>query len=118
MIINNFSEVQLLFLGKKMLECTKSNPESVEDLENLLLEVDALKICTGGPSKKYYKSIRLECASSDEILWRHSKCPLIITSGSICKHCASLHNILAQNLNRKKNLNKRRIRIPASPTLK
>lgn len=107
-----------LFLGQKNIELESINdPKSQEDLENLLVKVDKLVICTGGPEVKACTKIHLQCAYKDEKnKWRHNRCPIIIMKGSVCQYCVSLHKTLAQNIDRQRSCKNRLVCL--SPTTK
>ena len=88
-------------------------PTTAEEMEHILQKVDSYKICSGGPSIKYYKSVHSECAFKDESNWRHNKCPIILGKGTICMHCVDLHRLLSRSLDNQK-FTKKRIRLPKS----
>nr|XP_033331864.1 uncharacterized protein LOC117223601 [Megalopta genalis] len=102
-ILNCQSEIQLRILGKKIdMQFVKNKPKSIHELENLIMEVDTLKTCVGGPTIKYYRNVHPECAYKDQVTWRHNKCSIILQAGSVCKHCLLLHTILPRHVNKKK----------------
>lgn len=107
-----------LFLGQKNVELESiSDPKSQEDLENILIKVDKLVLCTGGPKTATFKNIRLQCAYKDEKnRWRHNCCPIIISKGNICQHCVSLHERIRRYIDRQRNSKNRLLFL--SPTTK
>lgn len=117
-ILGHDSHIQLMLLGEtRSLDCTSNIPKNVAEFEKMLSEIDALQICFGGPSIYKYKNILPECAYKDQNVWRHKKCSIILSNGTICHHCYTLSDTLSRhyvNIN-KKNI---RIRIPGSPTTK
>ncbi|XP_078044085.1 uncharacterized protein LOC144473768 isoform X2 [Augochlora pura] len=102
-VLNCQSEIQLRILGKKIdMQFVKNKPKSIHELENLIMEVDTLKTCLGGPIIKYYRNVHPECAYKDQVTWRHNKCSIILQAGSVCRHCLLLHTILPRHVNKKR----------------
>ncbi|XP_071644830.1 uncharacterized protein [Temnothorax longispinosus] len=105
-----------IFIGQKnIVECI-SDLKCQEDLENLLIEVDKMIVCPGGPKVATFKKIHPQCAYKDENnKWRHNYCPTVVTKGSVCQYCVSLHKIFAQHIDRQRTSKKRLV---LSPTTK
>lgn len=79
--------------------------------------MEAIRICSGGPSIKEYPGAHPECAYVDpQGDWRHSRCSLTLQEGTVCKACSSLANTLrihtSRQLARKKRGVVQRIRVP------
>ena len=119
-IFNSHLEIQFCFLGKYIqIENVRKNVECIEELENLLTEIDKIQVCEGGPSIKYFKNSRPECAAKGQTRWRHHKCPIIVQAGTVCKYCLTLHSTLPRNEDNQRRQNRtRRVRIPLSPRTK
>lgn len=99
-----------LYIYNKHLENIIHTPTSKEELEHLLVKVDKLLLCQGGPETTLNQNIHLQCAYKDESnRWRHASCPIIIDSGSICRFCWNLDKRIARYTDRQRNLKKKRL---------
>ena len=88
--------MQVLFRNQQINLTSLTQPESVDELQHILLKIDSYNVCTGGPNSNYYKNIQPECAVRENCTWRHKNCPLILEKGFSCKHCISLYKILSK----------------------
>ena len=79
------------------------------------MKVNAYKICSGGPTINYYKSVTSECAYRDGSNWRQKNCSIILDKGSICTKCVDLHRLLSRSVDKQKSV-KQRIRLVMSPS--
>ena len=82
-------------------------------MEYILQKVDSWKICCGGPSTKFYKSVESKCAFKDASCWRHNKCPIFLNKGTIRIHCVDLHRLLSRRVDNQKKT-KKRMRLTSS----
>lgn len=84
--------------------------DSEEDLENILVEFDEIKICEGGPYfNKYSEMTNITHIGKIDYstgCWRHINCQYIVPSNvSECKYCSYLWKYFFRN--RKANVQKR-----------
>ncbi|RLU18095.1 hypothetical protein DMN91_010338 [Ooceraea biroi] len=107
-----------LYIHQKHLELEIIHtPKTKEELEHLLVTVDELFVCEGGPKTALYKNIHLQRADKDENnRWRHASCPIVINSGRICRFCVTLEKTIAQYIDRqrKNNFKQKRFIFPPS----
>lgn len=88
-----------VFVFNKRLETSVVGIEpvvsSLGDLEQTLVVVDAIPVCSGGPSKSNFPRASPESAYVDARgNWRHKKCPMVLEKGSICRASSSLSDTL------------------------
>lgn len=114
-VIDSNFEIKIGVLGTQIYlpEISENivEPELVENLQNVLLQVDNLKICPGGPSfSKFHPSTTYSESSIPNHaleIWRHVKCPLVQNSLQRCKMCLSLKNTMRIHQNRKRKITSR-----------
>jgi len=86
------------------------------DVQVAINKIAQMKVCIGGPSLIYYKSVMPRCAYEDITgHWRHHSCCIVISNGTICKNCANLDKILRRYVGRKKYV---KAHVPLSPSKK
>lgn len=86
------------------------------DVQVAINKIAQMKVCIGGPSTVYYKSVTPRCAYKDiPAHWRHYSCCIVINNGVICKNCANLDKILRRHVGRKKYI---KAHTPLSPSKK
>lgn len=93
--MNSEYKIRLFILEHDMgLDCVTDQPKSIEEFESFLYKIDSLETCIGRPSIRYYKNINPECAYKEKTVWRHKKCPKLLSSGKICTYCLTLPKML------------------------
>ncbi|KAH8035464.1 hypothetical protein HPB51_005699 [Rhipicephalus microplus] len=119
--IKSDMSVNIVLLGKSLKPAAAGLIASVttlSDVEQVVNAVEAIKVCSGGPSIKEYTKAEPECAYGDLLgKWRHSRCTMTVAEGSVCKACSSLCDTLRIHTSRQVARKKgrrvlQRIRIP------
>lgn len=79
-----------------------------EDVGDLLMYVEKLRICAGGPSTLEYPDVDPKSAFVDMYCkWRHNSCQVMLdTDSSVCRKCASLSDTL--RIHQRRKLEKKR----------
>ncbi|KAH9372240.1 hypothetical protein HPB48_003447 [Haemaphysalis longicornis] len=119
--IKSDMSVNIVLLGKSLKPVSAAVSASVttlSDVEQVVNAVEAIKVCSGGPSIKEYPKAEPECAYGDFLgKWRHSRCTIAVAEGGVCKACSSLCDTLRIHTSRQVARKKerrvlQRIRIP------
>ena len=83
--------MRVYLIGKYFPNVEFNKPKTIRDVEELLRNINAIKLCEGGP--RLSETINCEFACKDERMfkWRHINCILRLKRGYICKYCCNLN---------------------------
>lgn len=72
-------------------------PKNASELEDILVRIDSLGICRGGPALNRTGTFTTACAEEDPQTnrWRHKSCKIVFPfkEGTICMECCKLYAI-------------------------
>ncbi|XP_033227856.1 uncharacterized protein LOC117179828 [Belonocnema kinseyi] len=97
----NFN-MRVYLVGKYFPNVEFNKPKTIRDVEELLSNINAIKLCEGGP-RLADKTFKLAYKDERMSRWRHINCELRLKRGSICKFCSDLcrHPAVFSNLEEK-----------------
>ncbi|XP_043467854.1 uncharacterized protein LOC122502049 [Leptopilina heterotoma] len=85
----NFN-VKIYFFGKLFPNVEYEPPKGISDVEEFLRQIDALKICEGGPRLTELSNSKFAFRDEAIYKWRHNNCELRLEKGQVCKNCSLL----------------------------
>ncbi|XP_058805799.1 uncharacterized protein LOC131672530 [Phymastichus coffea] len=109
-IFHESSELKI-YINNTFSPLETPRPRDIAEMEQVLLDVDRLSLCSGGPSIEFAQTAAL--AQKDHAVgrWRHKYCPIIVANyENICKYCSSINQVFRYPKQKRMPFGKRALR--------